>query len=478
MRVPQAAGIRRSVEVKHGTRGVARMLRRGLHGSKNWVLELDESGEHRSPWAKLFRALVVLAPVWIVASAMTGGPERGGHSVGTFQSVVGALLVLLVGLAVFSARERRLGREEPWQDFEQDDDSDTESDDDEKKTLVDPSPEEETRVIENAQVADSGSSETGEIEEGDSVFSTETAQIERPDLQSLPHQATGLEPETVVIAAPEAPTAVLPTAVQQATSSGANGAESDRSFDAIVSAVEEFRQKDVQQATPEPAYSLVKGNVEPVRPDLHQTTSGWTSLDVSTSTESDDGAIGDQPTTPLRPTVQQELHAEAPAMESPQVNLLKEDVQQPLQGVLQVQFAPSGPYPMEDEPVHEDWWIVAPDIESGPEGETAVDAPVETPVGPEPDETAPALVPAEPVRQEAAERAAGRHHPIVLAYFASQAPKSSFTTEEKDQARSEMIAWLREEISAEHLNRAEASRMLGVDPSTITRWLSDDPWAG
>lgn len=467
IKVPQMAGVRQSVEVKQGSRGVGRMLRRGLHGAKNWTLELDESGEHRSVWSKGFRALVVLLPFWIVLSATTGGPERGGQSVGAFQSVVGALVVLLVGLSVFSARERRLGREEPWQSDGADEGDGTESDNDEPKTLVEPSPEEGESDSENPQVTESESVETGEIEDDDSEISTEITQIERPDLQEIPQQATSPEPETVVIPAPEAPTAVLPQAVQQATTVGANQENSVRSFEAIASVVEEFRQGDVQQASSEPVYSLVKDDATPVQSELRQATPKWTDVDVSTSTESDDGAIQDEPTTRLRDAVQADLQEDHPASESPQVGLEKEAVQQPLQGVLQVQFATPGPYPTKGDPVHEGWWIVAPDIE--PEGEES-----EVVTAVEPAESEPVAVPP----QEIPVGPTGGRHPLVLSYFASQAPKSGFTAEEKERARTDVIAWVRDEIGADRLSRAEASRVLGVDPSTVTRWLSDDPWAG
>lgn len=474
MKVPQMTGVRQSVEVQHGVSGVGRMLRRGLHGAKSWVLELDENGEHRSVWSKAFRAFVVLMPVWIVLSAVTGGPERGGHSVGAFQSVLMALLVLLVGLAVFSARERRLGNEEPWQTLPRKGIPDTESDNGEAKTLVETSPEGGSAVSENAQVTESGSDENGETAEDDSVISTETTRIEQADLHEETHQATSPEPETVVITAHEAPTAVLPQVVQQATTEGVKEEESGQAFDAIASVVDEFRQSDVQQAAPEPAYSLVKEDVEPVQDVLQQAAPEWSDVDVSGVTESDDGSIPDEPTTPLRAPVQVPLHEGVDATESVQVSLEKEPVQQPLQGMLQVQFAQPGPYPAHPDPVNEDWWVVAPDIEPETEEEAAVETAMEAPQ-------------AEPVGQsqelsvqpqEAAPAVPARRHPLVLSYFASQAPKSGFTAEEKDEARTELIGWLRGEISSGRLNRAEASRMLGVDPSTVTRWLSDDPWAG
>lgn len=478
MKVPQMTGVRQSVEIQHGVSGVGKMLRRGLHGAKNWVLELDENGEHRSVWSKAFRTFVVLMPVWIVLSAVTGGPERGGHSVGAFQSVLVSLLLLLVGLAVFSARERRLGNEEPWQGLSKKEVSDTESDDGEAKTLVETSPEEASPVSENAQVTDSGSDENGETAEDDSVNSTETTRIEQADLHEGAHEATFPEPETVAIPAPEAPTAVLPQVMQQATTEGTKEEESGRTFDAIASVVDDFRRNDVQQATPEPPYSLVKDDVEPVREALQQATPEWSDLDVSGVAESDDGSIPDEPTTPLRVAVQTPLHEEAPATEFPQVSLEKGPVQQPLQGVLQVQFAPPGPYPSGPDPVNEGWWIVAPDIEPEAEEEKTAEGSVET------GEEAPQAKPVEVSQevsvqpQETASAAPARRHPLVLAYFASQAPKSDFTNAEKDEARTELIGWLRGEISSGRLNRAEASRMLRVDPSTVTRWLSDDPWAG
>jgi len=472
VRMPETAGIRRSVEVQQGTRGVGKMLRRGLHGSKNWVLEREDDGSHRSPWAKLFRTAVVLLPVWIVMSALTGGPERGGQSVGVGRSVVAALLVLLVGLAVFSARERRQGNEEPWLKLSEED---TESDDGEAETAVESSTEKPTEVLENAQVGEVGSEENGETGEDDSVNSAETARIEQPVLQQEPQQATSQEAETVVIPGPEAPVGALPEVVQQAISYGANRPEPDSSFETIASVATTFHDEGFPEATSEPAFSLVKDGVALVQPSTSQATSEWDNLDTSGVTESDASLLGDEPTTPLRTPVRAELSEGSPATEFPQVSLTKEAMQQPLQGTLQVQFATAGPYPAEVEPVHEGWWIVPPDIEPKKSVETPEPKPVAAPSGLMEDEGHVEEQQAAPLPQ------IGRYPQVVLAHLASQAPKSGFTAEEKDQIRSEVITWLREETTSGHLSRAEASRMLGVDASTVTRWLneeqSDDPWA-
>jgi hypothetical protein len=473
MKVPQMAGVRRSVEVRHGTTGIKKMLRRGLHGSKNWVLEPEENGEHRSVWSKAFRVFVVTIPVWIVTSAFTGGPERGGHSVSVFQSFMGAVLVCVIGLAVFSARERRLGREEPWRDFE--DEEVTEGEDSEAETQEVAASEEETKVLENVQVSESGPVEVGEISEDDSENSVETARIEQADLREEVQQAIRQEPETVVIPGSELPERPTHEPMHQATTEGAKPEESEDHFDTIASVVDEFRREDLRPATPEPPYSLVKDDVEPLTDGLQEATSDWSDVDVSDVTEGDDGAILDEPTTPLRAAVRTGLHEQPDAIESPQVSLTKEPVQQPLQGVLQVQFATPGPYPAGDEPVHENWWVVAPDIEPVQEGEEAVPEPVQEDAAPEVPQILQEAVEAE---QEAPQVPVGRHPMVVLTYHASQAPKSGFTPEEKTEARSAVIAWLREEVEQGHLTRAEGARILGVDGSTVTRWLSDDPWAG
>lgn len=478
VKVPQAAGIRQSMEVQNGSKGLGRMFRRGLHGSKNWVLELDENGEHRSVWAKGGRAFIVLIPVWVVLSAATGGPERGGHSTSVPQALGAAILLTVIGLAVFSARERKLGREEPWVTGNGEVEESTESEDGEKRTLVDPSPESPTQILENPQVEDSDSDEEAEGGGDDSEDSVETARFEQPDLQESVQQAISSEVETRVVTASEAPTAVLPQVMQQATSDVADQDKSGQSFDDIASVADGFRSETSQQAIKEPAYSLVKDPVPDMHSPVQQATSGWTKVDVSEITESDHGLIPDAPTTPLRPSVQATLHETPDAGESVQVSLEKGVVQQPLQGELQVQFAQAGPYPAKSDPEHEDWWVVAPDIEPAAEA-------VGTPLEPVQEETAPEQV---PVLQEAAEAGheapqvpVGRHPMVVLTYHASQAPKSGFTPEEKEEARSAVIAWLHGEIQQGHLNRAEGARVLGVDASTVGRWLSDlndDPWAG
>jgi hypothetical protein len=475
VKVPQMAGIRQSVEVQHGWRALGRMLRRGLHGSKNWVLELDSSGEHQSVWAKAGKVFIVLIPLWLILSAATGGPERGGHSVSVFQSVVAALVVTFAGLAVFSARERRLGREEPWADF---DPIGTESDSAASSTLVDTPSEEETQVIENAQVAGLDSGDAGDGSMGIPDDSAESSENETAVLHGMPQQAISAEAETAVIPGPEAPTQVLQHEVHQAIPAGTDGDKTPDPFESIAAVVSEFREKDVQQATEVEPISLVKPHIPIVRQVDEQATSEWTKVDVSGSTESDDGLLEDEPTTPLRATVQEVVHNTLDATESSQVSDRIEVVQQPLQGVLQVQFAAPGPYPMADEPVHEDWWVTPPDVE--PEQEEDPDPEPSRPeVAPEPQQPAtaalelpPALAPEEPQ-----EPPLGRPQ-VVLNYLASQAPKSGFTTEEKDRARTDVIAWIREEVSSNRMSRADASRMLGVDPSTVTRWVSDDPWAG
>lgn len=478
VKVPQAAGIRQSVEVQQGSKGLGKMLRRGLHGSKNWVLELDENGEHRSVWAKGGRLFVVLIPVWLILSAATGGPQRGGHTTSVPQAFGVAILITLAGLAVFSARERRLGREEPWASEKGETGENTESEDGEGKTLVDPAPEDPTQILENPQVEGADSDEETEEAEDDSEDSVETARIEQGGLQPIVQKAISTEAETLVVPAPEDYATVLPQVMQQATSEVTERGKSGQSFDDIASVANDFRTEASQQATRSPAYSLVKDPVEPLHDVLQKATPEWTDVDVSGATQGDQGLIEDEPTTPLRNPVQTVLREVPDASESVQVSLEKEAVQQPLQGELQVQFAQAGPYPARDEPEHESWWVVAPDIE--PEGETQEPAPepVQEEVAPE-----PLPVPTGPAEtvQAIPQAPSGRHPMVVLTYHASQAPKSGFTAEEKEEARAAVVSWLHGEIQQGHLSRAEGARVLGVDASTVGRWLSsvnDDPWAG
>src|SRR5690606_4051105 len=310
--------------------------------------------------------------------------------------------------------------------------------------------EEETKVLENVQVSEQEPVEVGEISKDDSENSVETARIEQADLHEEVQQAIRQAPETVVIPGPELPERPAHEPMHQATTEGAKPEESEGHFDTIATGVAEFRREDLRPASPEPPYSLVKDDVEPLTDGLQEATPDWSDVDVSDVTEGDDGVILDEPTTPLRAAVHTGLHEQPDAIESPQVSLTKEPVQQALQGVLQVQFATSGPYPAGDEPVHENWWVVAPDIEPGPEGEEAVPEPVQEDAAPEVPQT-----PQEAVKagQEAPQAPVGRHPMVVLTYHASQAPKSGFTPEEKTEARSAAIAWLREEVERGHLTR-------------------------
>ncbi|AXH66268.1 hypothetical protein SEA_SATIS_107 [Streptomyces phage Satis] len=466
MRAPQLTGVRRSVEVQHGRKGVGRMLRRGLHGSKNWVLETDDMGEHRSVWSKLFRAVVVLAPVWIVVSAFTGGPERGGKSVSVFQTLFMTVLVTVVGLAVFSARERRLGREEPWLDFTSDD---TDGDDGESATKVDPTPEAPTQVLENSQVGDVEPEENSDESDRNSGDSADSAQNETQVLQPMVHQATFPEAENPVIPGSEAPTQVVPEVMHQAITEGANQEEPDRAFEAIASVANDFHEEGMQEASPESRLSLVKDDIPAMQPVVQKATPDWADVDTSGTTESEEGLIEDEPTTPLRAVVQDPVQEAPSATPSVQVSDPQEPVQHDVQGVLQVHFAQPGPYPQNDDPVHEQWWVVAPDIEPEEAAEEPEEAPAEVPSVP---------VPEIHVEQQQAAPLPqiGRHPQAVLTYLASQAPKSGFTPEEKERARLDVLSWLREVTESKELSRAEAARRIGVDASTVSRWLSDDPW--
>lgn len=461
LRIPQAAGMRRSVEFQHGKRGVGRMLRRGLHGAKNWVLEPEEDGTPRSGGAKTLRAVVVSAPVWLVVSAVTGGPQRGGSEVGMGRAVLMALLVCAVGLAWFSARERRQGREEPWASLVTDGDNAGES------AATDTAEERSVVSLEKTQVIDLSPDENGETGDNISPETADSTQIDSADLHGDSQRTILENSETVVVSASEGPTEVLHAPVQQVTSEGANPVIPPVPSEAPRKALFDQETEVLRTAIPDEVFDQFSEDDGALREGVEKATSAWTDVDVSGDTESDDGLLLDQPTTPLRSALQEDLREGVDASPSAQVSLLEGPLPQGLQGALQVEYAEQGPYEAKPDMLAEDWWLVKPDV-------TQEEEPEEASV-PEADGRE------EPTPQEEARTgdAFGRYPQVVVTYMASTSAKSAFTQEEKDAARRDVIGWLRTSTEAGHVSRAEASRMLGVNASTVKRWLdgNDDPWA-
>lgn len=465
------AGIGQSVEVQHGSRGVLLMLRRGLHGAKNWVLGPDGEGLPASPMLKLGRFAVVLLPVWIVASASTGGPERGGSEVGVGQSLLAAFLVTLVGLGFFSARERRQGREEPWRDLP---DLSTVGDAGEAETLVDPAPEAPTQVVESSQVS-ATQPDDGPITPGDN-----------PDVSDQSSRNDEAELPTVVQPLPrEAEEAQVRGPFEGVHDPVHGGAERRANQDEVDSSVEASRPDNFPSVAPElrsglqePAFPLVSLVKEGVQTSSEVPPVDWSDVDTTGITESDATLLEDEPTTPLRPQEQRPVQDSPVHPTSPLVSLEKEPMRQPLQGELQVLPATPGPFPVEDAPVAVDWFLTRPDAaEPEPDREQpqetaqeVISEPLEASDGVE-EETAPEAP------EEAASEAPAGLPPVVLMYLATQSPTNVFTQEEREKAKGDVIAWARDEVGSGRLSQARVAQMVGVNKTTVGRWLNRDPWA-
>jgi hypothetical protein len=455
--------IGRSVEVQHGRRGVGLMLRRGLHGAKNWVLEPDEDGLPRSPWVKFLRVLVILAPVWIVLSAVTGGPERGGHQVGLGQAILSALIVTLVGLGFLSARERRLGREEPWAELP---DIDTPGDDAEPTTLVEPAPENPTEVLENAQVSEVGSDSEvvtpGDIpDESDhtSQISPETA----TQVVTTPLAETSLkevsEPPFVQLSEGDREVAepaggpVTPVDTWMETQvinhHNSDPFEEDNPTVPLVPAktgghpVTVSLEKAVKpQVIPGDRVDTMpfEGGAEPVEPLI-------TEGDEDSGVKDSGGSVTPVGTRP----VQEPLF--------PQVSADDRVVTE----VVTPQMALPGPYEVADDPMAEDWWLVKPDETALENEETE---PVETP------EVQPSVAEEEPP----AEVTPGSGlDPAVVLYRALRTMPNA-TEDEKAAARDGAAEWARREIRARRQSQRSAAEILGVSKTTVANWVGHDPW--
>lgn len=467
VRLPGKGKLGKSLEVRHARRGVGLMLRRGLHGAKNWVLEPERDGTPRGPGGKAMRVAIVAAPAWVVLSAVTGGPERGGQQPGVFRALVMALVVTLVELAWFSARERKAGREEPWLKLPE---LDTESDESEEVTVVEPSSEAATVPFEKAQVSEVGSSSDSRNTDDEKGEKGEDPEIDPPTVRQTFPEAISAEPKIEAAEGHEAPGEVLHEVLHQAITEGANEEESGPvSSDSAEGVAHPFEAMP-HEATPETAYPLVKSPATPLREEPVEAVSSGAFPFETGITESDEAGprniLEDAPTVVLRKALQDE----GDATKEPQVNGLKGALQQPLPIVLEADMVPSGPYVTEVDPVAEDWWLVKPD-------EPQEDAPEDVAVEPEPE---PAEVPQsepEPQPGETGIEVGGVRLPeVVVRYLAVQGAGSA-SEQDRDNARLEVIRWARAEIDSHQISQAEVARMLGVNRSTVSRWLDADPWA-
>lgn len=462
VKMPQASGLRASVEVQHGRRGVALMLRRGLHGAKNWVLEREDDGSHRSVWTKLFRAMVVLTPLWIVLSVVTGGPERGGHSANVGQSLFMAVLVMFIGLALFSARERKLGREEPWAELKSDSDDSTESDDGEEGAAEESDSESPTQVLENSQVEEAGSVEPEAFRPDENAENEQKTQI----LPVAVPQAIETEAETVVITGLE----TVPQGIQEPVYEATPESSVDHGVPQGWNAPAEVSSPVLDKAVTEDLFTQVTGDIEKDWPTVPQAVSEDPSGLV---TESERNDLPDTPTVPFRPVSRIPVRE----TEEPQVEAGDGAIRETVQAEFQCLYAADGPYPASPDPVHESWWVTAPDLEEDEEPQEAAEEAPEP--APDPDVENASYDPWSG-QQEAVEE-----HPVtplpaypqeVQRYFASRI-STDVDDAEREAARIAVMAWAVAEVNEGRRSQSEVARMLGIGKATVSRWVntgSDD----
>lgn len=458
LKVPETAGLRRSVEVQHARKGFLLMLRRGLHGAKNWTLEREEDGSHRSVWAKVFRVLVVFTPLWIVLSAVTGGPQRGGHSASVGQSLFMALLVLVVGLAVFSARERKQGREEPWSELEGPEFENTESND-----AGDGAPEELShggpyRCLENPQVDAVSSVDETSFRSDENDESEQKTQI----LPFVVPQAIQNDDAHLAVTGQEGTPDPIHEGFEQATSEGtADHAEhTPRNAPPEPS---EMSRVNLDKATFDDGFEQVSGLFE--EPDDTVPQAAREPLETKI-TESKRNDLVDNPTVPFRPTFRPAFHE----TEEPQVEAQEE----PIQGTVQPEFpcpAERGPYPSGPDPVHDDWWVVAPDVELE---EEPVAEPVAAHVDPSYDPWAPLETSDLPEGPEESGAVSTPYADAVLRYFASRVSEDVGEAEVA-AARAGVMAWAVAEVNEGRRSQAEVGRLLGIGKATMSRWVNAEP---
>jgi hypothetical protein len=437
------------------------MLRRGLHGAKNWVLEPEPGGTARSPLWKAVRLAVVLIPVWIVFSAFME-PSGQAQRLGFPQAVFMAFVVALAGAGFFSARERRLGREEPWLDLPP---IATEGDELER-TKVLPSVEEgAVEAGKEPQVSDVDAS-SDRCNWGDfSGMPDDTGQSDYSTLREYPQQAISAEAPTLVAQGMQPHATPLRDERQQAILPDPN----DDVFDLEEALRSEARTEVLHPAPYDQATVQVGGGFGPLLDSLEGPEQKNMYQDNEDATESDRNWLDDEPTVPLRPKPQTLLQNPSTETPSVQVGPPSEALPQPLQGALQVEYAQRGPYTVGDEPEVGDWWLTKPDTppqtteEAGVEkGKEAVQTKEEPP---------PSTV-GEPMQGPQQDMLPA---PVVL-YLASQSG-AAFTDNQKKAAQAGVVKWVHEEVASGRLSQAEAARLIGVHKSTIGRWLNPDPWA-
>ena len=451
---PRMTGVRQSMEVQNAKKGVGRTLRRGLHGAKNWALEPEQDGTHRPVWVKAARVGVALTPAWLVLSAATGGQGRGGQDASLPKAILMALVVLLVGLGIFSARERRLGREEPWIDLP----GNTESDPPAPMTLIDPAPEMPTEVLASPLV--SGPSSGGEV-------------VTPGDIPGIVDQTPQVDSEAV--------TQVVTHGVAE------GGGESpfvqvnrgDRTDEGVVrSLVTEAPKCRIPEALDEetPTIPLMGGH--PRRSPVTASLEKGQYPQVGAGEGVDSGQLSrTNEATTLGDELPEPPHSVWPvtgaATGSTQGELFPQ-VTTPAEVVTTPVTATPGPYPVTDEPIAETWWLDKPDIDPPDEEEAREEEPPV--VTPEPAPSAPLDLEATPgpdAQQPQAEDLLGLD-PAVVMYLALPSLPDA-TEETRERIRRAAAQWAQREIDAGRLSQRTAARALGVSKTTVAKWLGREP---
>lgn len=467
-RIPtdRVAEIGRSVEVQRGMQGVGRMLRRGLHGAVNWVQEPEENGMHRTVGSKIFRVVVVLIPAWIVASAATGGPERGGQETGPsiFQAIVFAVLATVAGLAVFSTRERRQGREEPWNEKAL---AATKSGDSPAVATEDGSDEAATRVMGSPQVSEG-------VPSGDGV-------VTPSHISGVSDQRPHFDPEAATRPVALPGEGGLPEVMSNPFVQVSGGDRTDGFA----------TRTETPLATPSensPTNPLIPGGLEgefPAVPlgggdrgghpgpvSLEKTGNPQVSAPMSVDTPAPSGQESD-PWGAV--TSSNEPDASTQTLDLGTGGLgeaLFSQVGAPVGVATQLPFpvpAERGPFKVTEDPLSDDWWSTRPDVE--PEGAAEGAAEGEPERGETEAATAPEAetgfategAPVEPLGLD----------PAVLMYLAMKSMPGA-TEQDREKARLGATNWARQEIEAGRHSQRTAATVLGVSKTTIGKWLGRD----
>lgn len=440
------------------------MLRRGLHGAARWVNEPENpGGTPRSGPSKLARAVVVLIPLWIVVSAATGGPERGGHSTSFWSTAMLTVLSTIAILGYFSARERSQGREEPWNLP-----SATKSDDASAETRVQPGSEAPTEVVESPQVSEPDFSEGVVTPSYIPDVSDQTPQVPF---------GVATDVATEVFPAGREEVSRSPF-VQARTREGVSLGKGGHLVDGVATP-----QKNGVTNHPNPG--ALRGDTPTVRLDskdggghpasvsLQKASNPQVSAQMSLVTEgSEEQSSGIWDSV----TARDDDTASANTL-----SLVTRIPEEPLNAQVGASFgvatqltmpvlAEAGPYPTEEDPVAEDWWAIKPDVdteeepeEPGPNEDVAVETAEALPV---------AEAPEAPLQEDGGESEAyppGRH-PAVVLYLAMKSMPGA-TDEEREEARLGAVAWAKSGIKAGHLSQRSAAAALGVSKTTIGNWL-------